>query len=195
MRLSVVTVWSAGGHWMMMSPGCENSGPYDGVSPDHFAIINKGVSPFPYSARPDGIVWLTISFDVTTNPGQFEFDTACYSYSLSKIFMIDNTTIDHGPPPGTNEVVFNKGVITIAPCDCGLWGDVTGDWMVNPVDAVVMVNYVYKMFDQRIQPSNCPYRAGDMNCDGVVNPVDNVWMTQRVYNGRQAFPPCVPCTG
>ena len=43
----------------------------------------------------------------TTNPGQFEFDTACFTGSLHKIFMIDNTCIDRG---ALQDTVIEDGV-------------------------------------------------------------------------------------
>ena len=90
--------------------GSETPPPYDGVSPDHASIATMGISSLP--AKPDGIVFVTLTFNVTQVPGQFEFDTACYSITNTKIIMSDGVGQDHGPS-GTNEVVFTKGVVTI----------------------------------------------------------------------------------
>ena len=76
-----------------------------------------------------------------------------------------------------------------------MWGDVSGDGLINPVDVVKMVNYVYKSNDQRAQPPNCPRQAGDVSCDGNVNPVDVVKYVNYVYKGQtDAFcaNPCGP---
>ena len=76
-------------------------------------------------------------------------------------------------------------------CNCGVWGDVTGDGQINPMDVVYMVNFVYKQQDARIPPPNCPYAGGDVNCDTKVNPVDVVHFVNLVYKNQNAF--CVPC--
>ena len=83
----------------------------------------------------------------------------------------------------------------VASCDCGVWGDVSGDGAINPVDVVKMVNFVYKGNDTRVQPPNCPRQAGDVNCDNAVNPVDVVRYVNYVYKGQtDAFcaDPCGP---
>jgi len=100
---------------------------YDGTSPDNFAINAQGSCPGA-SANPDGSVCLTIAFDVSSTLGQFEFDTACAMQYLYEIFMVDCQfpPINHGPE-GTDEVVFNKGIITIAP-------DPDGDGVVDAED-------------------------------------------------------------
>jgi len=76
-------------------------------------------------------------------------------------------------------------------CDCGVWGDVTGDGLANPVDVVYMVNFVYKGLDSRVPPPSCPYEQGDADCTGQVNPVDVVYFVNLVYKGQNAF--CDPC--
>ncbi len=77
--------------------------------------------------------------------------------------------------------------------ECGMWGDVTGDGQVNPVDVVYMVNYVYKQLDARVQPPNCPFQAGDVDCNDNVNPVDVVYMVNFVYKQLYGFSD--PCEG
>jgi len=87
------------------------------------------------------------------------------------------------------------GIITLSGCDCGaLWGDVNGDGMVNPVDVVVMVNYVYLVNDIRAPLPDCPREGGDVNCDGTLNPVDVVLYVNRVYLINDMFcpDPCSP---
>jgi hypothetical protein len=78
------------------------------------------------------------------------------------------------------------------PCDCGVWGDVTSDGAVNPVDVVYMVQYAYLSNDIRVQPPNCPREAGDVNCDDAVNPVDVVFYVQYAYLSNDMFCPD-PC--
>ena len=77
-------------------------------------------------------------------------------------------------------------------CDCDVWGDVTGDGNVNPVDVVFMVNRVYLDNDMTAQHDNCPRDAADVNRDDAVNPVDIVYFVNRIYLDHDMF--CVdPC--
>ncbi len=90
---------------------------YDGISPDHFGVLALGMMKST-PPEPTGRAILTISFDVTGEPGQFEFDAACIAPGWDVLCMIDDEfpNTDHGPR-GTGEVTFNKGVITIEPED------------------------------------------------------------------------------
>jgi hypothetical protein len=95
---------------------CDDQGDigYDGVSTDHFAINATGQGKYN-QPEPTGLGFVTWVFDVNGNAGTFEFDTACFSSSLFKIFMIDNASppINHGA-----EATFNKGVISIQAGPC-----------------------------------------------------------------------------
>lgn len=102
--------------WNIM-PGHQCNPPadtqYDGVSPDHFVVNVLGaLSGTP--PEPLGRPIITLTFDVADIEGQFEFDTACFSASLSTVLMIDDQmpVVDHGPT-GTGEFTFNKGIITV----------------------------------------------------------------------------------
>jgi len=73
-------------------------------------------------------------------------------------------------------------------CDCGqVWGDLNNDGIINPVDVVIIVNYVYMRNDLRMALPACPLEAGDVNCDGIVNPVDVVFYVNRVYMLNDMF--------
>jgi len=89
-----------------------------------------------------------------------------------------------------------NGSITVEqnPCDCGIWGDVNDDGAINPVDVVLMVNYVYMGWDMLTPLPACPYHVGDVNCDNGVNPVDVVFYVNYVYLGWNMFcpDPCIP---
>ena len=78
-------------------------------------------------------------------------------------------------------------------CVCGVWGDVTADEEINPLDVVVIVNFVYKNQDARQQPPSCPYEAGDVNCDHSVTPVDAVLYVNYVYKNIVPWPCEDPC--
>jgi hypothetical protein len=78
-------------------------------------------------------------------------------------------------------------------CDCGpVWGDVTGDSLINPLDVIVMVNAVYKGVDAIQQPPACPRPAGDADCDGAHTPADVIIYVMKVYHGHDQFCP-KPC--
>jgi len=66
----------------------------------------------------------------------------------------------------------------------GTKGDVNCDGLVNPTDAVYLVNYVYKNWHLL-----CSDVLGDMNCDDNLNPVDVVLLINHVYK-NWAIPPC-----
>jgi len=178
---------------------CPGVGPcsdtlYDGDSPDQFVVAagyNRSIEP----AHPAGQVFLTLTFDVTSNAGNFEFDTACYLAVLNTVFVIDGTTWEDHGPMGTGEVVFNKGIITIvADCNCEHQGDCYDDGVINPVDVVYMINYGLRMAGPS-PPSDpsCPLiNRGDWDCSGQINLIDIIKMINYVY--RQPAPgPCDPC--
>jgi len=77
-------------------------------------------------------------------------------------------------------------------CNCGLWGDLTGDEAINPLDVIYMVNFIYRQLDARVQPPYCPYEAGDIDCDDQINPVDVVHYINYVYKNITPWP-CEPC--
>jgi len=96
--------------------------------------------------------------------------------------------------PGNNDCAALIGALDQGcSCNCGVWGDADGNGEVNPVDAVYMVNFVYKNQDARVQPFNCPYKAGDVNCDDAVNPVDVVYYVNYVYKNLRPWPCANPC--
>ena len=79
-------------------------------------------------------------------------------------------------------------------CDCSNFGDLNLDGGINPVDVVLLVNYVYKNIDGISQIGACSQRNGDWNCDSSINPVDVVLYVNYVYKalGNGPCDPCVP---
>jgi len=80
-------------------------------------------------------------------------------------------------------------------CDCGAWGDVTGEGDINPVDVTFMVQYVYFDNDMRVPYANCPYEVGDVDCSGgAPKPPDVTYYVQYVYFDNDMFcpDPCGP---
>ena len=100
--------------------GCDPAGDvgYDGTSPDHF-VINAGGVGGGTAPEPSGRDVVVLTINVNGNAGNFEFDTACYTKSLDRIYMIDNVDFqDHGPAGIGDFSTFNKGVITITEPAC-----------------------------------------------------------------------------
>jgi len=80
-------------------------------------------------------------------------------------------------------------------CNCGTpWGNLNTDNVVNAVDVVIIVNYVYKLTDQRTPLSNCQKQPGDVNCTDPINAVDVVLYVNYVYKAMTPFcaNPCGP---
>ncbi len=78
-------------------------------------------------------------------------------------------------------------------CDCGVWGDVTGDGLIDPMDVIYMLNLVYRFTDNLVQPPSCPYAAGDVNCDEAIDPLDVTIFVNMVYRGNSAGSCGNPC--
>ena len=78
-------------------------------------------------------------------------------------------------------------------CDCGVWGDVTGDGLIDPMDVTYILNLVYRLTDNLVQPPSCPYAAGDVNCDEAVDPLDVTIFVNMVYRGNSAGSCGNPC--
>ena len=85
-------------------------------------------------------------------------------------------------------------VIDSEGCVCGPWGGIEGDGVINPVDVVYLVDYVYKGWDHRVQLPVWPYEAGDGICEGQVNPVDAVLFVTDIYKTWDVLcpGPCQP---
>ena len=170
-----------------LRPRTENPGAYDGNSPDHFVISVAGIGSEP--AHPQGRDCITLHFDVTEVIGVFEFDTAHFSPPLGRIYMVDDQfpPIDHG-----SEALFTRGIVFIGSCSSENHCDLDLDGTIDPLDAVILVNFVYKDRDSRQQDPNCPAENGDWNCDGSVDPIDMVYYVSYIYKGSSARP-CNPC--
>jgi len=159
---------------------------FDYVSPDDFLIWAKSFpGQDPCLETGEYPSFLGLCFTVNENPGTFEIDT---------IWLPPNRTLYFGlcDEVATVEPSFTKGIVTIRPCDCSLNGDFNCDGARNPLDVVLMVNFVYlQLWMPPCDPGSC-FQNCDINCDGVINPVDLVLLVNFVYLNLD--PPCDPCT-
>jgi hypothetical protein len=170
--------------------GAEGDLGYDGLSPDHLCINAAGAGNYE-PAEPDGRPVLTMTFAVTEIPGQFEFDTACFSGSLGAIYLIGTWPC---PDCFPIEIPLEKGIITITDCVCTTLGDCNGDAAINPVDVMYLVNTVYRLRPAPPPIPWCPAVNGDWNCDDAITPLDVAEIAAFVYR-NSGIPPCNPCTG
>jgi len=107
-------------------------------------------------------------------------------------YTANATEIEHyGWPVATDNASIE---FTVSGCDCYSLGDCNGDLLINPVDAVYMVNSIYRGMPLPEDIPSCAVRNGDWNCDGLVNPVDMVEIVNYVYRPLMP-PPCDPCRG
>ena len=76
-------------------------------------------------------------------------------------------------------------------CDCSSYCDLDLANGINPLDVTILVNYVFRSLDSRIQTA-CPGDEGDWNCDGLITPLDVTWSVQFVFR-YSGVGPCDPC--
>jgi len=122
--------------------------------------------------------------------GNISLDPLLCNPDIGDVGLLDETS-----PclPANNSCAVLIGALDVGcSCNCGVvFGDVTGDDALNPVDVSYMVSYVYKLQDARVAPPNCPYEPGDVDCNSQVTPLDVAYYVNAVYKGRNAF--CAPC--
>jgi hypothetical protein len=62
-----------------------------------------------------------------------------------------------------------------------VWGDASGDGVVNSADVIYLINYLFVS-----GPAPTPLRAGDLNNDCVVNSADAVYLINFLFNAGPA---------
>jgi hypothetical protein len=120
--------------------------------------------------------------------GNMSFDPLFCNTGIGDIGISDAASPCLPPNNACGMLIGALGLACMYPCDCGVWGDVDGSELVGPVDVAIMVEFIYKIKDSRIQPFNCPFQAGDVDCDARINPVDVVWYVNYVYKNLTPFP-------
>jgi len=103
-----------------------------------------------------------------------------------KVFVADRDGFD-----GVQFDTVDSMQVEVRNCSCSNFCDLNRDGTINPVDVVMIVNFVYKSIDTRKQIPGCPGDNGDFNCKDGINPVDVVQYVNFVY--KQLGSPCDPC--
>lgn len=122
------------------------------------------------------------------SPGDGLFATVIYTVEDTGTICLDtlffppyNTLMfAYGLEPIGFVPKFRSKCFRLAPYLCG---DANGDGLVNVVDLVYLVNYVFKL-----GPS--PIFRSDVNCDDLVEVEDLVYLIQYVF--KLGIPPCDP---
>jgi len=171
---------------------------YDGISPDYFLAIALGVQDGT-PAEPDGREVVTLQFDVTGQPGQFEFDTACIVLRIGGSEIPDLNLQEHDTPytqhgpNGLGDCTFSKGVVTIVECDCSHQGDCDGNGRIDVADLAYLVAHAILNYPAPLADPLCPaLNRGDWNADGRVNLVDIVSIVRYLFR-HPAPGPVDPC--
>jgi hypothetical protein len=68
-------------------------------------------------------------------------------------------------------------------CASVVRGDANGDGVINSVDVVYLINYLFI-----VGPEPQPWEAGDVDCNGIVNVSDVVYLINYLFIGGP--PPC-----
>jgi len=142
---------------------------------------------FEYEIDPTPAEGTITIFDNGDCTGYIEFvDVSEGTYTLTLI-VADKCAAQ------TDEVAFVVEA-TPSPCDCGVWGDVSGDDEVNLIDVIIMAQFIFFENDIRTHPPNCPLRTGDVSGNGELTPYDWTLYLQLICCNRGEFVPD-PCGG
>jgi hypothetical protein len=184
----------------------ENYADSQGCAMDvRYSTIKAERNVFAYNTSSPGTsscgVWVTLSQGVFSCNLWYENADACAIYADPPVQLVDNfesdplfctpmqpdyTVMNTSPClPGYNDCGVLLGHVNVGcECDCGVKGDMNCDQTVEPIDAILLVNYVFRFHDDRCQHPDCPTENGDLNCDGGVAPIDVVYLINYVFRSR-----------
>ncbi len=77
-------------------------------------------------------------------------------------------------------------------CDCTGLGDMNLDGTIDPLDAAILANFIYKSWNTRELILSCTVENGDWNCSHSIDPIDMAYCVLYVYLSW-GDPPCDPC--
>ncbi len=128
-------------------------------------------------------MWLFVN--VTETLGTFEIDTACMIPNNHLTFVVNWPAVQAVTP------VFQRGTVTIVPCNCPLQGDYDANEYIDIFD---VLGSIYEAFSGGPSPwdETCTAQRGDVNCDGAVDVFDVIYLIAATLSGGPS--PCNPCT-
>jgi hypothetical protein len=159
-----------------------------GASPEGMVFVRVAVNEPPLPAGTDVEPSMRLIVNVTSTPGTFEIDTTCTVQKNHLLFALSyvDEVIIHAVP------TFTKGTITIAACICAHHGDVTGDGVIDVLDASSLMDYLFSGGPAPAKDPNCPHvDRGDVDCSGADDVFDVLYLIDYVFSGGPA--PCNPC--
>ena len=139
---------------------------YDAVTPDHISISGQGMAPNFEPARTMS-VFVELTMTATTVPGDFEVDTACFTGSLNRIYMVDEFYSDHGPA-----ATFHMGTITIEPNECPNTIGAMTNAVVNGTEGDVLTNTHNGTYADKEGDAKRFYKVSG---PGTVNELTGAW--------------------
>jgi M6 family metalloprotease-like protein len=196
--------------WPHLSYGCDPLDPgllithvHDSLGANYWRI-NSGTPDFPHYTVAVEDAGYNPSQDAWSNPEGFVTDSAqwWYPYETRRAapFSDDINGQDiFGPTTYPNSDGYSGFRGTIVRVDSivddklyayvyvqpeYLLGDANGDGVIDPGDAVFMINYFFKN-----GPAPDPLVSGDANCDEAVDPGDVVYLLNYLFRGWPA-PSC-----
>jgi hypothetical protein len=189
--------------------------PYPDLNPSIFRHLPSMENPqirnwmMDYSEPGLGLEWDTRIFDFTSGQDNLWLSLVPTGYpdqrfcGGSRVLLLtmtltaeDTTTIriDTCFAPGGRMAFSRSDAVTYIPWHNGpfyvnvqrsVYGDATGDGVINIADVMYMINYLY-----RKGPYPASFEAGDANCDGVHGILDIVILINFLYKGGR-HPGCI----
>jgi hypothetical protein len=160
-----------------------------GASPEGMVFARFALNEPSLPAGTDVAPSMRLIVDVTSTPGTFEVDTTCTVQDNHLLFVLSH------PADYVNIIAvptFTKGTITIAACICAHHGDVTGDGVIDVLDASSLMDYLFSGGPAPAKDPNCPHvDRGDVDCTGEDDVFDVLYLIDYVFSGGPS--PCDPC--
>ncbi|MBI5866984.1 MAG: hypothetical protein HZB43_01610 [candidate division Zixibacteria bacterium] len=158
--------WASGSHENGPTSGCCG------------CVVSKvSGSPLLTIAPDPGNCTGTITFAGSPSPGSF---TATFRVAT---------------PTCTGPLYTEDHVVTILagffPCNCPDQGRLNADSVIDVLDIIALIDYVFSGAAQPVTDPICPTDRGEINCDGADDVLDVVDLIDYVFAEGQA--PCNPC--
>jgi hypothetical protein len=179
----------------------------DGIPGTYDEEIDSPNPPMPVSASPVGLLiaratvvqmdlppgsdGATPSFFINVgltadSGGSFEIDTTCADPAAHVLFAAATGA------PALRVPTFQKGIITLIPCDCSHQGDINGDGVIDVFDVIDVIEIAFTDGTDPHDP-DCPQTRGDVDNNGVADVFDVVYIIRTAFfGGASPVDPCGP---